>query len=243
MSVTHSEDNGVTADRWMEIGRLAELGLLSATMVHELKQPLFAIKSLLQVNPPDPDDQKAVQLHRILMEQVMQIEGILRAAGGLVQRPGDWEQPFAVHGPVQGACEALAVRARKQGVQLDCSLVPGLPVIRGNPVAMQQVLTNLLANALDAVSEVKEPMLSLVAEPGDDGVVMVISDNGPGIALEQQQRIFEPFFTTKPPGCGTGLGLSIARKLVEMAHGHIEVRSDDGLTEIRVFYPLDCRIR
>ena len=229
--------------QWMELGRLAELGLLSATLVHELKQPLFAIKSLLQVHSPDPADDAAVGLQRTLMEQVLHMEAVLRAAGGLVQRPGDWDQPFSIEQPLRAAYEALAPRARKQGVDYEISVGSALPVMRGNPVAMQQVLTNLIQNALDAVADAQEPKLVLRAASEPEGVLVSLTDNGSGISTEQQSRIFEPFFTTKPPGCGTGLGLSIARKLVQMAQGSMEVHSGDGRTTISVHYPLQRQPR
>ena len=223
---------------WMEVGRLAELGLLSATLVHELKQPLFAIKSLLQLHRPDPSDSKAVDLHRLLMEQALQMEQVLRAVGGLVQRPGDWDQPFAVEQPVRATYEALYPRARKLGVDFQLRIGPDLPILRGNPVAMQQVLTNLVQNGLDAVGEVSDPSLILGVSCSTTGATVVLIDNGVGISEKQRGRIFEPFFTTKPPGRGTGLGLSIARKLVQRAEGSMEILSGNGGTEIRVHYPL-----
>ena len=224
--------------QWMELGRLAELGLLSATLVHELKQPLFAIKGLLQVHQPTPDDAKALELQRVLMEQVLQMEAVLRAAGGMVQRPGDWDQPFSVEQPLRAAYQALLPSARKRGVDFQLEVVSPLPIMRGNPVAMQQVLTNLVQNGLDAVAEVSKPHLVLRAAQRGEGVDISLTDNGVGITPEQRARIFEPFFTTKPPGCGTGLGLSIARKLVQMAGGRLEVSSGDGQTCIRLHYPL-----
>lgn len=232
-----------SSEHWMELGRLAELGLLSATLVHELKQPLFAIKSLLQVHQPDPEDAKAVGLQRTLMEQVLHMEAVLQAAGGLVQRPGDWDQPFCVEQPVRSAFDALAPRARKQGVRYELELPELLPLMRGNPVAMQQVLTNLIHNGLDAVAESPSPRVVLSARSHDDRVVLTLCDNGSGISAEQQARIFELFFTTKPPGQGTGLGLSIARKLVQMAEGVMEVSSGGGETCISLSYPLQRTTR
>jgi two-component system C4-dicarboxylate transport sensor histidine kinase DctB len=234
----NANDKIPCASQWMELGRLAELGLLSSTLVHELKQPIFAIKSMLQVYSPSPDDLDAVRLQRVLMEQVLQMEAVLRAAGGLVQRPGDWDQPFAIEQPLRAAFEAVAPRARKRGVSYQLQLEPGLPVMRGNPVALQQVLANLLQNGLDAVAEVEDPRLLLEATRDGDEVLIALHDNGVGISTEQQAHIFEPFFTTKPPGHGTGLGLSIARKLVQMAQGSMMVRSQRGRTSILVRYPV-----
>jgi C4-dicarboxylate-specific signal transduction histidine kinase len=232
-----------SSEHWMELGRLAELGLLSATLVHELKQPLFAIKGLLQVHQPDPEDAQAVALQRTLMEQVLHMEAVLGAAGGLVQRPRDWDQAFCVEQPVRAAFEALAPRARKQGVSYEIDMPAPLPLMRGNPVAMQQVLTNLIHNGLDAVAGISVPRVTLIARALDGRVILTLCDNGVGISPEQQARIFEPFFTTKPPGQGTGLGLSIARKLVQMAEGSMELQSGDGETRISLSYPLQRTTR
>ncbi len=229
------------ADSWMEVGRLAELGLLSSTLVHELKQPLFAIKATLQVNEPNISDARSREMNALLMGQVRQMEKILEAAGGLVQRPGDWSQPFAVEAPLQAARDALAPRARQLGVELQLRLAADLPVLKGNPVAMQQVLVNLLQNALDAVADIAAPQLELQASREDGGVAITLTDNGVGITEAQQARIFEPFFTTKPPGRGTGLGLSIARRLVTMAKGTMAVSSRPGRTAIRLWYPLEIQ--
>jgi signal transduction histidine kinase len=234
----NADDKLPCASQWMELGRLAELGLLSGTLVHELKQPLFAIKSMLQVYRPSPEDAEAVKLQRVLMEQVLQMEAVLRAAGGLVQRPGDWDQPFAIEQPLRAAYDALAAKARKQGVSFRLEIEPGLPVMRGNPVALQQVLANLLQNGLDAVAEVESPSLILRARVERDELVVGLEDNGVGIDEGQRAHVFEPFFTTKPPGRGTGLGLSIARKLVQMAKGRMELSSKPGQTTILVRYPL-----
>lgn len=241
--MSKSERPEGTRDHWMELGRLAELGLLSGTLVHELRQPLFAIKSLLQVHRPVPGDEAGARLQRTLMEQVLHMEAVLAAAGGLVQRPGDWEQPFAPEQPLRAAFEALAPKARKQGVAYEIRIQPGLPIMRGNPVAMQQVLTNLIHNGLDAVCETCAPRVELAAVATEAGVEITLRDNGVGITEEQRARIFEPFFTTKPPGRGTGLGLSIALELVQLAEGAMEVASGDGQTCITVRYPLVRRTR
>ncbi len=222
--------------QWMELGRLAELGLLSATLVHEIKQPLFALKALLQVHQAKGETPES-ELVTTLLAQVRHMEAVLSAAGGLVQRPGDWDQPFALEQPVQAAFDALAPRARKLGVTYDLQLEPGLPMMRGNPVAMQQVLTNILQNGLDAACEVDQPRLVLRCTLDGEQACIELTDNGTGISEQQRARIFEPFFTTKPPGRGTGLGLSIAQKLVRMAEGSMEVASRPGSTTILLRYP------
>lgn len=110
-----------------------------------------------------------------------------------------------------------------------------LPTISGNAGELNQVWTNLIDNAIDAMDERGE--LGIKVESGDWGVIIRITDNGTGISDEIINRIFDPFFTTKDVGGGTGLGLDIARRIVHTHGGQIEVRSKPGRTEARVRLP------
>ena len=95
--------------------------------------------------------------------------------------------------------------------------------MRGSSGQLQQVIMNLVQNACDAMAETPEPRLEVRARPGaGEGVMVSVSDNGPGIAPEHLARLFDPFFTTKPVGQGTGLGLSISYGIVERHGGRLE---------------------
>jgi C4-dicarboxylate-specific signal transduction histidine kinase len=96
------------------------------------------------------------------------------------------------------------------------------------PHAMQQVLVNLIVNALDALAETKEPKLVVRTSRNERWCVIELSDNGHGIQPQHLGRVFEPFFTTKPVGQGTGLGLSISYNLIKRHDGRCEVRSEPG---------------
>ncbi len=124
----------------------------------------------------------------------------------------------------------------KQGVTVVRDYAPGLPRIEAYAGELNQVWTNILDNAVDALGGRGE--ITLRTYPADDGVVVELADNGPGIPEEIQNRVFDPFFTTKPPGVGTGLGLNIAYNIVHKHYGEIRLTSRPGLTCFQVRLPL-----
>jgi len=101
-------------------------------------------------------------------------------------------------------------------------------VVSMSPQALQQVLVNLVINALDAMAATERPVLTLRTQRRDGWCVVEVTDNGHGIDPHHMPRLFEPFFTTKPVGKGTGLGLSISYSLTQRQGGSISVRSRTG---------------
>jgi PAS domain S-box-containing protein len=127
-------------------------------------------------------------------------------------------------------------RALKKNVQVEADLAP-LPRVICYPAKINQVVLNLVANAIDACAEGGKVCVRTTA--GDDGVQIHVIDNGHGIEPRIRDKIFDPFFTTKPPGKGTGLGLSISHGIIEDHAGRIEVESEPGCgTHFTIFLPL-----
>jgi signal transduction histidine kinase len=125
----------------------------------------------------------------------------------------------------------------KHGIRVERDYEPGLPRIEGHGGELNQVWTNLMGNALDAMGDA-EGTLRLRARRRDGNVVVEVEDDGPGMAPETAARVFDPFFTTKPVGSGTGLGLSISHTVVTSRHGGtITVDSQPGRTTFRVALP------
>jgi signal transduction histidine kinase len=125
----------------------------------------------------------------------------------------------------------------KQGVVVKREYSPNLPRIEAYASELNQVWTNIMDNAIDAMNGKGEICLRTFAE--DEHVVVEIVDNGPGIPEPIRQRIFEPFFTTKPPGKGTGLGLHISHDIVaNRHHGQLLVESQPGETKFRAVLPV-----
>ncbi len=124
----------------------------------------------------------------------------------------------------------------KEGITVKREFAPDLPRIEAHGSELNQVWTNILDNAVDAMGGHGEIILR--TRQDGDNVQVEIQDNGPGIPAHIQKRIFEPFFTTKPPGLGTGLGLHIAYTIVNNHHGRIDLTSEPGMTRFQVTVPI-----
>lgn len=170
------------------------------------------------------------------------ISGIVAATRDYTNLDRAPEQDFDVAEGMESTLQMLGHRL--SGVQVDRSY-PAEPVIaRGYPGELNQVWTNLVVNALDALEGRPEPTdpphLAVVVQPEGGCVTVSVTDNGPGIPPEVRERIFEPFFTTKDIGKGTGLGLHLSHRIVTQRHqGSIAVESRPGSTRFLVRFP--CR--
>jgi signal transduction histidine kinase len=135
------------------------------------------------------------------------------------------------------------LQSRMTGVTVEREYEPGLPTISAYGSELNQVWTELLENALEALAEIKDPnhlgTIRLVCKLEAEMLLVEVWDNGPGIPIELHDRIFEPFFTTKPPGQGLGLGLDNAMRIVRKHRGHISTKSENGVTCFRVRLPLN----
>ncbi len=129
----------------------------------------------------------------------------------------------------------------KQGITVRRDYAADLPRIEAYASELNQVWTNIIDNAVDAMKGQGELVLHVFREQAH--VVVEIADNGPGIPPQVQPRIFEPFFTTKPPGIGTGLGLHISYNIIQKHHGKIQVDSRPGKTVFRVTLPIHMNQR
>jgi two-component system C4-dicarboxylate transport sensor histidine kinase DctB len=207
------------------MGRLAELGLLSAEMLHELRQPLAAIKGSAQLLAagrlvPGPE------LAAALLRQLAHAEAVVERYATTGARPRLVAVPLLLGPALEAVVGQLATRARSQQKSIVHRSSGGTTIFLADPVALHQILVNLLTNAIDAAAEV----VHLVEE--DDGFSVI--DDGSGVPEAVAARIFEPFFTTKAPGAGTGLGLSIVRHLLGEIGGDLQMDSDPQGTRFRV---------
>jgi signal transduction histidine kinase len=126
----------------------------------------------------------------------------------------------------------------KSGITLKREYDPDLPIIQAYGSELNQVWTNLIDNAIDAVGE--DGVITLRTHARENWVIVEVEDNGEGIPEEIQTRVFDPFFTTKPPGVGTGLGLDISYNIVVQKHkGSIKLTSKPGKTVFEVWLPVD----
>lgn len=210
--------------------------LARSSLVHELRQPLFALRGRLQVlhsgGAPVSGEQFAE-----LMEQLDHVEALLTyySDGNDTSDRG----PFDVRKPVREVLSMVKPRAEASGIVVCADLPEQSALIEGSPTALRQVLANLLQNAMDAVSpaQVREIVVRVAVDAHN--LEILIEDSGVGVPAELRPRLFEPFVTTKPPGEGTGLGLFISQRRAHELGGSVTLEPGrTGGTHARVVLPL-----
>ena len=207
--------------------KMVSMGQMAAGVAHEIANPLANIDSMLQLAQRHPDRLNPQKLEQ-MRTQANRIREILSQLTNFAH-PTDmhWETMPIVDLVEMGlSMVRFDRRHRAVTIQRDYSQPPCMLYIQ--PHAMQQVLINLMLNAIDAMSEVDEPRLIISTRCFDKECQISITDNGSGISPENIPHLFEPFFTTKPVGKGTGLGLAISYSLVVKQGGRIDVDSTVG---------------
>ena len=219
--------------------RLAWVGQLVASISHEINQPLTAIKTnasaglrLMSQNPGPDELQELRETFADIHDQSRradEIMGRVRALAG--RRPLQW-QPLDVNEVAGDMVRLVGNEARRRGVTLRTELGPSLPTVAADREFIQQVMLNLIVNAMDAMDELAMEDRRVVVRTRrlDGGVEVEVSDVGHGIPPEYHTKLFDAFFTTKKDGLG--LGLAIVRSIVEAHQGRIwaEEHSGPGVT-------------
>ncbi|MDX5327161.1 MAG: GHKL domain-containing protein [Bacteroidota bacterium] len=154
-----------------------------------------------------------------------------------MDRNVDWQE-IDIRQGIRNTLKILDHKIRKGGHKVDLVLCDPCPNIHGLPGELNQVWTNLIDNAIDAM-ENRPGVLSIHSEMAGNFIKVTISDTGSGIPEEVRYRIFEPFFTTKEMGKGTGLGLDIVNKIMKQHNGDIQVHSKPGRTTFELSFPLE----
>jgi two-component system C4-dicarboxylate transport sensor histidine kinase DctB len=230
-----------TQNELVQASKLAALGQMSAAIAHEINQPLAAMRTFMASAKIFAQRENFTQVARNvdliagLAERMASITGHLKTFA----RKSDHgaREPVKVEGAIQGTLLLLESQIAAAGVRLELDIGPDL-LVTGNPVQLEQVILNLMRNALDAVAGRPEPWIQIAARAAANSVSIVVSDNGPGIAPELVNRIFDPFFTTKGVGDGLGLGLSISYGIVQDFGGRIGARNRlEGGAELTVELP------
>ena len=216
-----------TQQQLVQSEKLAAIGQLTAGIVHDVKNPLAVIKGLAEVLLDEPQHDAETQTHlasiRDSAAKANQIvSDLLKFA-----RQSKLERTHRdLRETVQASLRLTKYLARKAHVQVSAELPEQSVMLTYDAQQIEQVLINMIHNAIQAMPEGGSLRLSLGAS--EDMVALTIQDTGTGIAPENLSRIFDPFFTTKPEGEGTGLGLSVGYGIIADHGGYIEVDSTPG---------------
>ncbi len=215
--------------------RLASLGLLSASAAHEIGNPLGAIKTALQVVVRDPTlPVMTRETLELVFEEIDRLTEILGRMRGFVRTPQGDVRTVTLRSVYSRVVFLVESDARKKRIQLALTGDAADTVVMAPENKLEQVLLNLLVNALQAMPGPGD--ITVDAALADDIVRITVADTGPGIPEEQRARIFDPLYTTKAGG--TGLGLAIVRQLIEELGGAVGVDCpDSGGTIIRMSVP------
>ncbi len=225
--------------------KLASIGEITAGVAHEINNPVAVIQGNIDViRETLGDDATPLMTELNLIDR--QIARINAIVGKLLQfaRPSEFNA-FSEHVDVAAVLDDCLVLVdhviSRRNVTVTTHRAEDAPPVRINPGELQQVIINLVVNAVQAMDGPGELSLSIRAErrDGRSGTAFVVADTGPGIANERLNTVFDPFYTTKP-GEGTGLGLSVSQTLIRQSGGLITVRNREaGGAEFTVWLPED----
>ena len=205
--------------------KLAALGEMSASVSHELNQPLAAMKTylagaklLLQRRRPE----EALSSFQRIDDLIERMGAITRQLKSYARKGGDALEPIDARDCVSSALSMMEPQLKSRKVRITRALPPQPVMIMADRVRLEQVLINLMRNALDATKTTAEPEISLILSAGQFAT-FTVRDNGPGI--DDLDALFEPFYTTKAPGDGVGLGLAISSGIVNDLGGRLYARN------------------
>ena len=208
------------------VGRLTTVGAMAATIAHELNQPLAAIVSngsagLRWLDRPEPNLEEARSAFRRVVNEGHRAAQIITSIRTMFRKDSGARSPVAINELICDVVSTSLGELKNRRVSLALELLDDLPPVQADRVQLQQVLLNLLTNAVDSMASVTDRphVLCVRSERLEDWVVISVQDSGTGINPEHAERVFEAFFTTKPNGIG--LGLSICRSIVEAHEGRL----------------------
>ncbi|MET0310766.1 MAG: ATP-binding protein, partial [Burkholderiaceae bacterium] len=206
-----------TLEDLVHTGKMAVLGQMSAGITHELNQPLAALRTLsantIVFLERGQQDEAESNLRTIchLTDHMGKITAQLKK---FARKSAVQLHPVPVAGVVEDSLSLMQQRLRAEHVTLERDIPEGLPLVLGEGNRLEQVVVNLVANALDALRHTPDKRIRIAIALQGDGLVLEVHDNGPGIPDAVMPRLFEPFFTTKDQGEGLGLGLAISAGIV-----------------------------
>ena len=225
--------------------RLAELGQMAAGFAHEINNPLQIMKSdraLMEMifsdlkKRGDVREEDVKDLEETLDQLKLQIERCSKITQAILEfgrKSEPTRKDVDVGEFISQVTSMINEKANVQGIRVKKEISDQTPLLRADPAQLQQVLLNLLNNAIDAITEkhgCEGGELIIQAGPDTGGRVRIaVRDNGAGISPDNLKKIFAPFFTTKPPGKGTGLGLYVCFGIIEGMGGNMEVESQRGV--------------
>jgi signal transduction histidine kinase len=226
------------AERLSHSEKLVTAGQLAAGIAHEIGTPLNVARGRVELvlSHLGKDHAEAAN-HGIVIEQIDRVTRLIQQLLDYVRPVPASMHQVDIKRTMHVVADLLSAQASKRGVTLRADVPPDIPELRGDPDQVQQILVNIVLNAIDACDE--GGRVEMRASRRGDAVIIEVLDNGHGISPEIRAQIFDPFFTTKKRGQGTGLGLWVVAQLVRAHAAEIDVESTLGSgTTVRLTWPV-----
>jgi PAS domain S-box-containing protein len=231
------------------INRVSTMGELTASLAHETKQPISAASAdaetcFMWLARDQPDLAEAKEAALRIMKDVTRASDIINRIALLFKKHVPQQELVDVNGVIQEMIALLRSEATRYSVSIHSELSNGLPKIMADRVGLQQVLMNLMLNAIEAMKEIGAPgALTIATRVDENGQILVsITDTGIGLPYDRGEQIFDPFFTSKSQG--TGMGLPISRSIIESHGGRLWATANSGRGATFQFtLPVEAAIR
>lgn len=214
---------------------------LAASMSHEIRNPLVAIKTFAQLLPERFDDSDfRKNFNEIVVQEIDRLDNIITQINSFAHPAELVMKSIDVRSSVKKAIELARNRFAKNGGQIETALPNDLPKVLGDEAALTEAFAHLVFNATEATSGAKKPRITLTARPiregqQTSGVIVTVQDNGKGISPDLREKVFSPFCTTKARGIG--LGLPIVKRTVFDHNGRVDIDSNPDGTSVNVMLP------
>ncbi len=211
------EEQERTREAMLRAEKLAAVGSLASGVAHEINNPLGGMKNCLAQIEQRPDDQERFLAYVRLMRQALdRIEQVVRGLLDFSRRRELDKAPLDLQQIIEGSLLLLDYQLKECSISLSLKIDPHMPIIEGDTHQLQQVLINLILNAIDVMRQGGQLRIELLRS--ENFALLRICDSGPGIPPDLERRIFDPFFSTKQIGHGTGLGLTVSLSIAR-EHG------------------------
>jgi len=235
---TLEQDQEETQEQLRRADRLATLGLLSASIAHEMNEPLEGILGFAQLIRKAPGlPESAERDARKIVEASLHARDIVRKMRLVSRQSPAQKSSVNVNRLVEEGLSLLENKCKRSGIDIVKLLAPDLPDITADPTQLRQVLVNLVVNADQAMP--RGGKITITTRQDDHTISLIVEDSGTGIDSKVLDRIFDPFFTLKNANEGTGLGLAIVHRIVSSHGGKINVDSQPGKgSRFEVILPL-----
>ncbi|MGE0798970.1 MAG: PAS domain S-box protein [Lautropia sp.] len=218
-------------EQLQQTSRLVTMGEMASSIAHELNQPLAAISNYslglaarlrrASANGTEEDPAQVLETLDKTAKQAQRAAAVIQRVRDFVKRSAPERRHTTVEALLAEAVGLAEIAAKRSRLAIVTRVAPNLPEINVDPILIEQVLLNLMKNAIDAMKdEPRRSVLLSVARRGDQ-IEFAVTDQGPGLTLEMESRLFEPFYTTKPEGMG--MGLNICRSIIESHSGRLWV--------------------